>query len=92
VSMPSNSSLLNSSLNAVDRTRTLVLTGGQGGLGQAYGETNFPGDTNGQDILGELGVQLSLGGNAYQSVQLVSRRSSVQGDGKWTVYVVEIRP
>ena len=94
ISMAVDAGLVNAAIASVDRTRTLVFTGGQGAMGQALGESTHPGDLNGLDYFGELAASLNLTvpAGSYQSTQLQARRASTFGAGQWTVYIVELRP
>jgi hypothetical protein len=94
LAMSPDAGSLTAAILPVDRTRTLVLTGGQGVMGQALGEGTHPGSVDGVDYLGEVAAQLSLvvTAGAYQSSQLKAQRQSVNGAARWTVYVVELKP
>ena len=92
VTMGVGTGLMTTTINAVDRTRTLVFTGAQGSTGQAIGEGTHPGTTNTTDYLGDVSAALTLAGAGYQSTSLSSRRGSTLGSSKWTVYVVELNP
>ena len=77
---------------AVDRTRTLVFTGGQGSSGQGLGEGTHVGNSNSSDFIGEVALSFSLPGTATQATQLAARRGSMLGASRWTVWVVELIP
>jgi hypothetical protein len=92
--MDAGTSAATVTLAAVDRTRTLVFTGGQGSMGQALGEGTWYGNPDGVDFLGEIAASLSLpaASGAYQSTQLQATRRSSFGAAQWTVYVLELKP
>ena len=92
VTMAAGASNAGVALTAVDRTRTLVFTGGQGSMGQSLGEGTHLGSTNTTDYLGDVSITLTLGGNGYQSTQLMTRRASTLGSSRWSAYVVELIP
>ncbi len=92
VMMGANIGATMATITAVDRTRTLVFTGGQASMGQSLGESAHEGTTNTTDFQGEVAVLLSLGGTGFESTQLVALRASMLGASRWSAYVVELAP
>jgi len=68
---------------AVDPTRTLVLSGGQGMVGQALGQSDYAGD----DIIGEASARLML----IDPGTLRLTRGSSLGGSSWSSFAIQLQ-
>lgn len=71
----------------VDPTRTFVIGGGQGFLGQSIGEGDLADNNNGRDIPSDMSITTEI---INGGTQLQVRRSSTRGNSQWNLFVVQL--
>jgi len=84
VNMPAGVGTANSTITAVDTSRSIAFAGGQWTAGQGFGETSY----NGDDVIG-----VAVGRHELTSAtNLLVTRDDTFGTADWTSYVVEFAP